>query len=106
MKATEVAAIAGAYLFEPTPYADERGFFRQETIDRVHRVLSPLPIGKLGAGLALRALENAEQFGAAELHERVHLQRGDLVLEAGVDVAGGRVAVLGRGRVLHYPVIA
>ena len=27
MKATEVAAIAGAYLFEPTPYADERGFF-------------------------------------------------------------------------------
>ncbi|MFD7666045.1 dTDP-4-dehydrorhamnose 3,5-epimerase [Streptomyces sp. NPDC059788] len=27
MKATEVPAIAGAYLFEPTPYADERGFF-------------------------------------------------------------------------------
>ncbi|MFD0317785.1 dTDP-4-dehydrorhamnose 3,5-epimerase family protein [Streptomyces flavalbus] len=27
MKATEVPAIDGAYLFEPTPYADERGFF-------------------------------------------------------------------------------
>ncbi|MFK4692759.1 dTDP-4-dehydrorhamnose 3,5-epimerase [Streptomyces pristinaespiralis] len=27
MKATEVPAIAGAYLFEPTPYADERGLF-------------------------------------------------------------------------------
>ncbi|MFD0275260.1 dTDP-4-dehydrorhamnose 3,5-epimerase family protein [Kitasatospora sp. NPDC127111] len=27
MKVTEVPAIAGAYLFEPTPYADERGFF-------------------------------------------------------------------------------
>ncbi|MFC8244087.1 dTDP-4-dehydrorhamnose 3,5-epimerase [Streptomyces chartreusis] len=27
MKAIEVPAIAGAYLFEPTPYADERGFF-------------------------------------------------------------------------------
>ncbi|MEU6990156.1 dTDP-4-dehydrorhamnose 3,5-epimerase [Streptomyces sp. NPDC046465] len=27
MKATEVRAIDGAYLFEPTPYADERGFF-------------------------------------------------------------------------------
>jgi dTDP-4-dehydrorhamnose 3,5-epimerase len=27
VKATEVPAIAGAYLFEPTPYADERGFF-------------------------------------------------------------------------------
>ncbi len=27
MKATEVPQIAGAYLFEPTPYADERGFF-------------------------------------------------------------------------------
>lgn len=27
MKATEVRAISGAYLFEPTPYADERGFF-------------------------------------------------------------------------------
>ncbi|WP_413759974.1 dTDP-4-dehydrorhamnose 3,5-epimerase [Streptomyces sp. MMBL 11-3] len=27
MRATEVPAIAGAYLFEPTPYADERGFF-------------------------------------------------------------------------------
>ncbi|WP_017237710.1 dTDP-4-dehydrorhamnose 3,5-epimerase family protein [Streptomyces sp. SS] len=27
MKATEVPAIAGAYLFEPTPHADERGFF-------------------------------------------------------------------------------
>ena len=27
MKATEVPEIAGAYLFEPTPYADERGFF-------------------------------------------------------------------------------
>ncbi|WP_030381126.1 MULTISPECIES: dTDP-4-dehydrorhamnose 3,5-epimerase family protein [unclassified Streptomyces] len=27
MKATEVPAIAGAFLFEPTPYADERGFF-------------------------------------------------------------------------------
>ncbi|MFF1379329.1 dTDP-4-dehydrorhamnose 3,5-epimerase [Streptomyces sp. NPDC058308] len=27
MKATEVPAIDGAFLFEPTPYADERGFF-------------------------------------------------------------------------------
>ncbi|MCX2970921.1 MULTISPECIES: dTDP-4-dehydrorhamnose 3,5-epimerase family protein [Streptomyces] len=27
MQATEVPAIAGAYLFAPTPYADERGFF-------------------------------------------------------------------------------
>ncbi|MDK1476380.1 dTDP-4-dehydrorhamnose 3,5-epimerase [Streptomyces sp. 549] len=27
MKATEVPAIAGAYLFEPTPHTDERGFF-------------------------------------------------------------------------------
>jgi dTDP-4-dehydrorhamnose 3,5-epimerase len=27
MKATEVPEIAGAYLFRPTPYADERGFF-------------------------------------------------------------------------------
>jgi dTDP-4-dehydrorhamnose 3,5-epimerase len=27
VKATDVPAIAGAYLFEPTPYADERGFF-------------------------------------------------------------------------------
>ncbi|MEU9112371.1 dTDP-4-dehydrorhamnose 3,5-epimerase [Streptomyces sp. NPDC048483] len=27
MKATEIPAIDGAYLFEPTPYADERGFF-------------------------------------------------------------------------------
>ncbi|MER5491527.1 dTDP-4-dehydrorhamnose 3,5-epimerase [Streptomyces sp. NPDC002454] len=27
MKATAVPAIDGAYLFEPTPYADERGFF-------------------------------------------------------------------------------
>ncbi|MEU6675095.1 dTDP-4-dehydrorhamnose 3,5-epimerase [Streptomyces sp. NPDC046853] len=27
MKATDVPAIHGAYLFEPTPYADERGFF-------------------------------------------------------------------------------
>ena len=27
MKATEVPEIAGAFLFEPTPYADERGFF-------------------------------------------------------------------------------
>lgn len=27
MKATEVPEIAGAYLFEPTPFADERGFF-------------------------------------------------------------------------------
>ncbi|MCH5670907.1 dTDP-4-dehydrorhamnose 3,5-epimerase [Streptomyces gilvus] len=27
MRATEVPEIAGAHLFEPTPYADERGFF-------------------------------------------------------------------------------
>ncbi len=27
MKATEVPEIAGAFLFEPTPYVDERGFF-------------------------------------------------------------------------------
>ncbi|MBU6533604.1 dTDP-4-dehydrorhamnose 3,5-epimerase family protein [Streptomyces mayonensis] len=27
MKVTDVAEIHGAYLFEPTPYADERGFF-------------------------------------------------------------------------------
>jgi dTDP-4-dehydrorhamnose 3,5-epimerase len=27
MKAIPVPAIAGAYLFEPTPYVDERGFF-------------------------------------------------------------------------------
>jgi dTDP-4-dehydrorhamnose 3,5-epimerase len=33
MKVTTVAAITGAYLFEPTPYADERGFFCR-TFDR------------------------------------------------------------------------
>lgn len=27
MKATAIPEITGAYLFEPTPYADERGFF-------------------------------------------------------------------------------
>jgi dTDP-4-dehydrorhamnose 3,5-epimerase len=27
MKAVEVPAVAGAYLFEPTPHVDERGFF-------------------------------------------------------------------------------
>ena len=27
MKVTEVPAIAGALLFEPTPFTDERGFF-------------------------------------------------------------------------------
>ncbi|MDO0938312.1 dTDP-4-dehydrorhamnose 3,5-epimerase [Streptomyces sp. DG2A-72] len=27
MKVTEVPAIAGAFLFEPTPYTDERGYF-------------------------------------------------------------------------------
>ncbi|MBZ6170936.1 dTDP-4-dehydrorhamnose 3,5-epimerase family protein [Streptomyces olivaceus] len=27
MKVTEVAEVAGAYLFEPTPHGDERGFF-------------------------------------------------------------------------------
>ncbi|MDF4252055.1 dTDP-4-dehydrorhamnose 3,5-epimerase [Streptomyces sp. WMMB303] len=27
MKATQIPTLAGAYLFEPTPYADERGFF-------------------------------------------------------------------------------
>jgi dTDP-4-dehydrorhamnose 3,5-epimerase len=33
MKATPVATITGAYLFEPTPHADERGFFCR-TFDR------------------------------------------------------------------------
>lgn len=33
MKAIEVPAIAGAYLFEPTPHVDERGFFSR-TFDR------------------------------------------------------------------------
>jgi dTDP-4-dehydrorhamnose 3,5-epimerase len=33
MKAIPVAAIAGAYLFEPTPHVDERGFFCR-TYDR------------------------------------------------------------------------
>ncbi|HEU5469735.1 MAG TPA: dTDP-4-dehydrorhamnose 3,5-epimerase [Actinophytocola sp.] len=33
MKAIPVPAIAGAYLFEPTPYTDERGFFCR-TFDR------------------------------------------------------------------------
>ena len=33
MKAIPVPAIAGAYLFEPTPHADERGFFCR-TFDR------------------------------------------------------------------------
>lgn len=33
MKAIPVAAIAGAYLFEPTPHVDERGFFCR-TFDR------------------------------------------------------------------------
>lgn len=33
MKAVPVAAIAGAFLFEPTPHADERGFFSR-TFDR------------------------------------------------------------------------
>lgn len=33
MKAIPVAAIDGAYLFEPTPHADERGFFCR-TFDR------------------------------------------------------------------------
>lgn len=33
MKATSVASIFGAFLFEPTPHADERGFFCR-TFDR------------------------------------------------------------------------
>ncbi|SFA98238.1 dTDP-4-dehydrorhamnose 3,5-epimerase [Amycolatopsis marina] len=33
MNVTEVPAIAGAYLFEPAPHADERGFFAR-TFDR------------------------------------------------------------------------
>lgn len=33
MKVTQVASIAGAYLFEPTPHVDERGFFSR-TFDR------------------------------------------------------------------------
>jgi len=33
MKATPVPAIHGAFLFEPTPYTDERGFFSR-TFDR------------------------------------------------------------------------
>lgn len=33
MKAVPVAAIAGAFLFEPTPHVDERGFFSR-TFDR------------------------------------------------------------------------
>ncbi|MGH3996513.1 MAG: dTDP-4-dehydrorhamnose 3,5-epimerase, partial [Pseudonocardiaceae bacterium] len=33
MKAITVPAIAGAYLFEPTPHADDRGFFCR-TFDR------------------------------------------------------------------------
>lgn len=33
MKVTQVSAIADAYLFEPTPHADERGFFCR-TFDR------------------------------------------------------------------------
>ncbi|MFI0512082.1 dTDP-4-dehydrorhamnose 3,5-epimerase [Streptomyces canus] len=39
MKATEVPEIAGAYLFEPTPHADERGFFcRTFDVDVVRSV--------------------------------------------------------------------
>ncbi|MFC4001651.1 dTDP-4-dehydrorhamnose 3,5-epimerase [Prauserella oleivorans] len=33
MRASPVPAVAGAYLFEPTPHADERGFFSR-TFDR------------------------------------------------------------------------
>ena len=42
----------------------------------------------LGRRLALGPLDDAEQLQAAELHERVHLQRRHLVLEAGVDQPG------------------
>src|SRR3954465_6596675 len=66
MKATEGPEIAGAFLFEPTPYADERGFFcRTFDSDLVRSVgldpdafvqdsVSPSVRGVLG-GLPLRS---------------------------------------------------
>ncbi|MFF8774355.1 dTDP-4-dehydrorhamnose 3,5-epimerase family protein [Kitasatospora sp. NPDC015120] len=98
MRATEVPAIAGAYLFRPTPYADERGFFCRTFDAEVIRSVGLDPGAFVQHSLSrsvrgvLRGLHLRSGAGEAKL---VRCSSGE-VFDVVVDLRPGSPTFLGR----------
>ncbi|MEU8591705.1 dTDP-4-dehydrorhamnose 3,5-epimerase family protein [Streptomyces sp. NPDC048664] len=91
MKATEVPEITGAYLFEPTPHADERGFFcRTFDADVVRSVgIAPEAFSQdslsRSAGGVLRGLHLRSGDGEAKLVRCSYGRIFDVVVDLRAD---------------------
>ncbi|QNP66602.1 dTDP-4-dehydrorhamnose 3,5-epimerase family protein [Streptomyces genisteinicus] len=98
MKATPVPAIAGAYLFEPTPHADERGFFCRTFDAEVVRSVGIDPDAFVQDSLSrsargvLRGLHLRSGAGEAKLVRCSYGRIFDVV----VDLRAGSPTYLGR----------
>ncbi|MEV0091293.1 dTDP-4-dehydrorhamnose 3,5-epimerase [Streptomyces sp. NPDC050738] len=99
MKATQVPQIAGAYLFEPTPFADERGFFCRTFDADVVRSVGIDPDSFIQDSLSrsargvLRGLHLRSGAGEAKLVRCSYGQIFDVV----VDLRPDSPTYLGRG---------
>ncbi|QKW49035.1 dTDP-4-dehydrorhamnose 3,5-epimerase family protein [Streptomyces buecherae] len=99
MKATEVPEITGAYLFEPTPHADERGFFCRTFDADVVRSVGLDPNAFVQDSLSrsvrgvLRGLHLRSGAGEAKLVRCSYGRIFDVV----VDLRPGSPTYLGRG---------
>ncbi|MFE6887203.1 dTDP-4-dehydrorhamnose 3,5-epimerase family protein [Streptomyces sp. NPDC057694] len=87
MKATEVPEIAGAFLLEPTPYADERGFFCRTFDAEVIRSLGLDPnafvqdsVSRTARGV-VRGLHLRSGAGEAKLVRCSHGEIFDVVVD-------------------------
>ncbi|MGX1154054.1 dTDP-4-dehydrorhamnose 3,5-epimerase family protein [Streptomyces albogriseolus] len=98
MKVTEVPAIAGAFLFEPTPFTDERGFFcRTFDSDAVRSVgLDPGAFVQDSLSRSVRGVVRGMHLRSGEGEAKLVRCSYGRIFDAVVDLRPGSPTYLGR----------
>ncbi|MFF0808024.1 dTDP-4-dehydrorhamnose 3,5-epimerase family protein [Streptomyces albogriseolus] len=98
MKVTEVPAIAGAFLFEPTPFTDERGFFcRTFDADAVRSVgLDPGAFVQDSLSRSVRGVVRGMHLRSGEGEAKLMRCSHGRIFDVVVDLRPGSPTYLGR----------
>ncbi|MEU0652132.1 dTDP-4-dehydrorhamnose 3,5-epimerase family protein [Streptomyces albogriseolus] len=98
MKVTEVPAIAGAFLFEPTPFTDERGFFcRTFDADAVRSVgLDPGAFVQDSLSRSVRGVVRGMHLRSGEGEAKLVRCSYGRIFDVVVDLRPGSPTYLGR----------
>ncbi|MEV3956980.1 MULTISPECIES: dTDP-4-dehydrorhamnose 3,5-epimerase [Streptomyces] len=98
MKVTEVPAIAGAFLFEPTPFTDERGFFcRTFDADAVRSVgLDPGAFVQDSLSRSVRGVVRGMHLRSGEGEAKLVRCSYGRIFDVVVDLRTGSPTYLGR----------